>query len=189
VLSDAESEFGSAFWRLAAFQMQMATAGYFIRGAISVGKAYIDEVTVFGPALTEAHTGESTLARDPRIILTSSAVMTAKKHLTYYGEVPENAPHFRDILCDSDGQWFLNYLECILIAEEEHGPYYEELFKHKAVVEEKLVEHKDNPPIWSKYAWVAGYHNYFCDLHAHYFTDDHKVDIELFRASPTLIAE
>lgn len=185
---DAESEFGSAFFKLANFQFQMVIEGFFIRGALSVGDAYVDEITVFGSALSEAYAGESSLARDPRIILTSSAVKTAKKHLTYYGN-PQHAPHVRDILCDSDGQWFLNYLDCVLGAVDEYGPFYEEFLKHKMVVEEKLEEHRGNPPIWSKYAWVAGYHNYFCDLHSYYFSDDHKINMELFRASPTLITD
>lgn len=188
VLDDAESEFGAAFPELANFQFEMTLEGFFVRGALSVGDAYVDEIAVFGSALAEAFAGESVLARDPRIILTSSAVETGKKHLTYYAD-PKIAPHVRDVLRDSDGQWFLNYLDCVLIAEEEQGPFYEEFIRHKTIVEEKLVEHQSNPGIWSKYAWVAGYHNYFCDLHHRYFNDKHKINMELFRASPTLIVD
>jgi len=188
VLDDAESEFGSAFFKLAYFQFQMVLEGFFVRGALSVGEAYVDEITVFGSALVEAYAGEAELARDPRIILTSSAVKTAKKHLKYYKN-PRTAPHVRDVLRDSDGQWFINYLDCILIAEDEQGPFYEDFTKHKTIVENKLAEYKSNPGIWSKYAWVAGYHNYFCDLHSRYFNDEHRINVELFRASPALIVE
>ncbi|WP_155500118.1 hypothetical protein [Comamonas testosteroni] len=188
VHSDAEAEFGNAFMRLSAFQFKMAIRGYFVRGAISVGPAYIDEIAVSGDALMESYQGESKLARDPRIILTNSAVTAAKRHIEYYGK-PEYAPHVRDILKDADGQWFLNYLDTVLIAEHEHGPFYEELLMHKQAVELKLDIHKDNPPIWSKYAWVASYHNYFCDLHPSYFNDDHKIDVDLYKASPSLIIE
>lgn len=188
VRDDAEAEFGSAFSKLAIFQFQMVTEGFFIRGAISVGDAYVDEIAVFGSALSEAYSGESTMARDPRIILTASAIAAAKQHLTYYGN-PSYAPHTREILRDSDGQWFLNYLDCVLIAEDEHGPFYDQLEKHKAAVEEKLKEHRGNPPIWSKYSWVATYHNFFCDLHPRHFSDEHKVNVELFRATPTLITD
>lgn len=188
VRDDAESEFGDAFFKLGAFQFQMVLEGYFIRGALSVGNAYVDEVAVFGDALMEAYQGESSLARDPRIILTESAVKTTKQHLTYYGN-RRHAPHVREVLRDSDGQWFLNYLECVLWAEDESGPFYEEFARHKSAVETKLTEHKDNPPIWSKYAWVAAYHNYFCDLHSHHFDEGHKVNVELFRQSPGLIVD
>lgn len=186
VHSDAEMEFGNAFMRLAAFQFNMAIRGYFVRGAISVASAYVDEIVVFGDALAQAHLGESKQARDPRIIFTDSAVAAAKRHLSYYFP-PEHAPHVRDILRDADGQWFLNYLEAVLIAEDEHGPFYEEFIQHKAAVETKLAEHVANPPIWAKYAWVAGYHNYFCDLHSEHFGDEHRVNVDLFKSSPTLI--
>lgn len=186
VLSDAEIEFDRAFSRLATFQFKMAVRGYFVRGAISVAPAYVDEVVVFGDALTQAYKGESELARDPRIILTESAVRVAKNHLTYYSP-PAPAPQVRDILKDADGQWFLNYLDTVLIAEYEHGPFYEEFMQHKGAVEKKLAEHVANPKIWAKYAWVAGYHNYFCDLHSAYFGDEHRVNIDLFKATPSLI--
>lgn len=188
VRDDAEVELGRAFSKLAFFQFRMVMEGFFVRGAMSVGDAYVDEITVFGSALSEAYVGESSLARDPRIILTASAVSAAKQHLGYYGN-PRYAPHTRDVLRDSDGQWFLNYLECVLIAEDEQGPFYGEFEKHKLAVEEKLNEHRRNPPIWSKYAWVAGYHNYFCDMHRRWFSDEHKVNVELFRARPSLIVE
>jgi hypothetical protein len=149
-----------------------------------VGKAYIDEIAVFGDALIEAYKGESELARDPRIILTSSAVEAVKRHLSESNINPYYLPYVKNLLCDSDGQWFINYLDCLLIAENECGPLYEELLKHKLSVEKKLDEYKGKPKLWSKYAWVAGYHNYFCDAHSQHFNAEHKIDIELFRASP-----
>jgi hypothetical protein len=188
VHDDAESEFGSAFLKLGNFQFQMVLAGFFVRGAIAVGDAYVEETVVFGSALLEAYNGESKLARDPRIILTESAVAAAKQHLGYYGR-PENAPHVRDILRDADGQWFLNYLECVLWAEDEQGPFYDEFLQHKIVVEQKLEEFAAQPAIWAKYAWVAGYHNYFCDLHPIHFDEKHRIDVNLFRRSPGLISD
>ena len=188
IRSDAEVEFGSAFMSLKSFQFNMAVKGYFVRGAISVAPVYVDEIAVFGDALCEAYLGESKLARDPRIILTESAVCTAKQHIQCYPN-PKKAPHVSDILKDADGQWFLNYLEAVLIAENDHGPFYEEFLQHKQAVEKNLAVHANNPAVWAKYAWVANYHNYFCDLHSHHFNDEHRVDVELFKAKPTRIIE
>jgi hypothetical protein len=115
-------------------------------------------------------------------------VKAVKRLLKYYHS-SKFAPQARELLCDSDRKWFVNYLDSVLIAEDEHGPFYDEFLKHKASVEAKLSQHKDNPPIFSKYAWVAGYHNYFCDLHYRCFSDDHKIDDELFRAGPKLIVD
>lgn len=185
---DAEHEFGRAFFRLSGFQFEMARKGFFIRGALSVGSAYIDEIAVFGNALNESYIGESTFARDPRIIFTKSAVETTKKHLRYYAD-SDAAPHVQNILQDTDGQWFLNYLDCVLLAAQEQGPFYEEFLEHKKAVETKLERFKNEPTIWSKYAWVAGYHNFFCDLHDDYFDGGYKIDVDLFRTTPKLIVE
>ena len=57
------------------------------------------------------------------------------------------------------------------------------------MVEAKLTLHVSNPPIWSKYAWVAGYHNYFCDLHPEHFEAEHRIDVDLFRSKPSRIFE
>lgn len=188
VRDDAEVEFGSAFFKLGAFQFEMAISGYFMRGGLAVGEAYVDDIAVFGGALIEAYDGESKVARDPRIILTPTAIAAANQHLTYYTN-KRHAPHVRELVKDADGQWFLNYLECVLWAEDEQGPFYEEFARHKMAVEEKLRFYKDTPAIWSKYAWVAGYHNYFCDLHSHHFSDKHKVNVELFRQPLRLIVD
>ena len=187
VRSNAESELGNAFFKLGFFQFQMVLAGYFVRGAIALNDAYVDEIAVFGPALFEAYEGESVFARDPRIVLTPSAVVATRKHVGYYTD-PRSAPQVRNVLQDVDGHWFVNYLECILWAEDEHGPFLDELLSHKTVVEGKLTQYKDRPSIWAKYAWVAMYHNYFCDLHAHHFGDAHKIDVNSYVAGPSLIA-
>jgi len=189
--NDAVFESGIAFTCLAEFQLQMAIEGFFVRGALAVAPAYIDDIAVFGEALVEAYHGENHLARDPRIILTNTAMQAAKRHLKYYPDQTKS-PHVRAILKDSDGQWFINYLDCVLSKKEDGEPYYEELMQHKAAVEQKLADHKSNPPVWSKYAWVASYHNYFCDLHPHHFstknsTDSNRIDVGLFQVCPSLI--
>jgi hypothetical protein len=41
-------ELGGAFRAVAGFQFEMINAGFFIRGAISVGNAYVDDIAVVG---------------------------------------------------------------------------------------------------------------------------------------------
>lgn len=188
IRDDAESELGDAFGKLIDFQFHMATSGFFVRGAIAIGEAYVDDVAVFGDALLEAHVAETEVARDPRIVLTASAIEASQTHLQYYAN-PRRAPHVREVLRDADGQWFVNYLQAVLYAVDDHGPYYQELLKHKAIVEHRLTQYKSKPPIWSKYAWVAGYHNYFCDFHSDWFDGTYKIDLDLFRATPQLIVD
>lgn len=185
VRDDAESELGSVFWRLAFFQLSMVNQGFFLRGGISVGNLFMDERVVFGRGLIEAYRGERERARDPRIILTDSAKAAVKQHLIYYSD-PASSPQARELFVDADGQYFLNYLNTILLAENEQGPFYEELEKHKQSVEERLRICKDRPSLWSKYAWVAGYHNFFCDQYS-YFSEEYKVDLSKLQMSPSRI--
>lgn len=188
IRDDAEIEIGQAISKLMNFQFSMSLRGFFIRGAISIGNAFIDDIAVFGDALTEAYTGESKLARDPRIVLTERSVVATKHHLSYYGD-PRHAPQARDLLCDVDGQWFVNYLESVMIAVDEVGPFYEEFLKHKDAVESKLETYAGDPVIFQKYAWVANYHNFFCDIHSRYFSAEHRIDQRLFEARMTSILD
>lgn len=172
---DANVEIGLALAKLAEFQLSMAIEGFFVRGAVSVGSAYIDEIAVWGDALNQAYDGETKLAIDPRIILMPTMVDVAKRHFKY---------HASDLLCDSDGQWFINYLAYLVSEVELCGPLCDEALKHKASVEKNLLNYKSNPRVFSKYAWVAKYHNFFCDGHKEHFPDEYRIDVALFREGP-----
>jgi hypothetical protein len=185
IRDDAESELAAAFSKLADFQLIMANHGFFVRGAIAIGDLYIDDLTVFGQGLIDSYDGESKHARDPRVVLTKSAKEAVMQHVGYYS-VSSHSPHAWYLYKDADGQFFLNYLSSILIAEEEHGPFFEMLEKHKTVIEAKLQEYRDRPAYWAKYAWSAGYHNFFCEQHR-YFTDEHKIDLSQFQMQPSRI--
>ncbi|MYJ95951.1 MAG: hypothetical protein F4053_10300 [Proteobacteria bacterium] len=174
---DGEGELISALHDLATFQLKMVQAGFFIRGAVAVGDIYVDEIAVYGDALVDAHKGESKLAKDPRIVLTESA----KDVLQGYLDTPSisgGAQRSRGVWQDNDGQWFVNYLDTILIAEDQVGPFFSELKQHKGSVQSKLEEYGHDAAIFAKYAWTAGYHNDFCDFHG--FEARHKIDSDVF---------
>lgn len=185
IFHDAEAELGHVFNNLGYFQLEMVNHGFFIRGGLSIGELFMDDNIVYGPGLIEAYQAEADLARDPRIVLADTAAKAVKEHLTYYASV-ESSPQSRDLLIDTDGKYFINYLDSILIAEDEIGPEYEELLKHKNIIEECLIKYLSRPPLWTKYAWTANYHNYFCGLYT-YFSDEHKIDMSQYQMTPKLI--
>ena len=180
---DGEGELGAAFGDLAPFQLTMVNEGFFVRGAVSVGDVYVDEIAVFGEALLEAYRGERELARDPRIVLTESAKRRARTHVGYYRDRHES-PQNRVLVRDTDGQWFLNYLDAILVPGMD--PFFHELERHKASVQSRLDEYGRKPAIFSKYSWTAGYHNYFCDLHGF---QDYRIDVDAFAGERGFIAD
>lgn len=160
VLDDAESELGHVFFQLSYFQMIMTMEGFFVRGGIGIGDLYMDDITVFGNGLIDAHDAENTLARNPRIVLAPSAHQAVDQHLKYYA-TSDYAPQSNALLKDADGQYFLDYMTTLI--REDGGIFKNELERHKERIEEKLAKHRSSPPIWSKYLWSATYHNYFCD--------------------------
>ena len=160
VHDDAESEMGIIFSNLSWLQMEMVREGLFLRGGLAVGDLYMDGELVFGRGLLEAYEAESTMARDPRIVLAASARKYVRKHIGYYVSGPEGSPQYRDLLRDSDGQVFLNYLSCIL---DDDPPAFSLLSEHGHQVREMLNKFQSHPLIWSKYLWTASYHNFFCE--------------------------
>lgn len=162
---DGEIELGEMLRRIGAYQLEMAISGYFVRGAIAIGDLYMDDLAVFGVPLIEAHECESQRAVDPRIVVAPSCRLLAIEHLGYYGN-NEYAPLNSDLKCGSDGEWFVDYLEG-LILEPEYGVVgAAELAKHKVAIEAKLAQFAERPRIRSKYEWVAGYHNWFSNKYA-----------------------
>lgn len=185
IYDDAESELGNAFSELSYFQMAMSMEGFFVRGGIAIGDLYMDDIAVYGSGLMEAYNAETTLARDPRIVLAQSAQKAVDQHIEYYGR-RAHAPQNKDLLKDSDGQYFLDYMGTLI--GEEGDVYLNELTRHKVRIEEKLVEYRHRPAIWSKYLWAANYHNYFCE-HCPGVDESRRVDTDDFTLKPARIVD
>lgn len=185
VRHDAEVEMGYMISNLCTFQLMMTLRGFFIRGGIAIGNLYMDDEIVFGEGLIEAFEIEQNKARDPRIILSCSAIEYLKHHLKYYSSI-EQAPQYYHLLKDRDGQFFINYLYPIIEFEYDNFIGEEEILRHKQIVESRLMEHITEPPIWSKYFWVANYHNWFCD-HSRHFEEKHKIDLSNIPSGPDRI--
>lgn len=176
IYDDGEPELGTILMATAALQTQLALQGFFVRGAIAIGPAYVDDFGVFGGALLEAYEGEQKLARDPRVVLCASARAKAKQHIGYYAS-PTSSPQNLHLRQDGDGQAFVSYLEHLAPAPAEGGFGLEELQQHRDIVSGKLKQFAGNPVRWAKYEWVARYHNHFCDRYDEYCDDSYQVPI------------
>ena len=185
---DGEMESGMAFDRIGQFQLSMALGCFFVRGGLSFGDAYIDEIAVFGPALLDAYDAETRLARDPRIVITQSGQDVIDRHLEYYMR-GQHAPQNTDLKRDRDGQWFIDYLEATILSLDIEGPVidFESVQNHRDIVAEKLVAHQSDPRIWSKYEWVADYHNDFCTRYEQFFGEQYLIDTSAARGTITSI--
>ena len=184
IAQDGEMELGLLFNQLAIFQTLLATHGFFARGGVAIGEATIDEDIVFGPGLVKAYELESTKARDPRIVLSLEAEEAVKTHLEYYADQTD-APQTSEFLVDADGQLFINYLHAALLDDE---PRVDIIQSHKQQVESQLSAMLNQPEIWSKYAWVASYHNFFCVQNQDQIPSNLKIDMTQFTLRPRLLA-
>ena len=162
---------------LSSFQMSLTMEGFFVRGAIAIGDLYMDDIAVFGLALIEAIESEEKLAQFPRIVFAESARKAVDEYKGYYA-VEKHALLSSNILEDADGQYFLNYLNTVM--SEEHLSNKELLEKHKYSIEDMLTKHRRDLKVWSKYRWVATYHNDFCGT-CQEVDDSMRIDKKNFR--------
>ncbi|MCP1450345.1 hypothetical protein [Priestia megaterium] len=168
IRGDGEGELGNTFLNLSEYQLALALDGFFIRGGISIGPHFMDEETVFGPELIKAYELESQVAVYPRIILSEESKQDVKRFTRYYMDV-KGSPFYTELLEDMDGEWFLNYLDILFdifedeVAQKDFTSVYRSLEVHKTNIESALEKYSSNYKLLKKYAWLANYHNYFCD--------------------------
>jgi hypothetical protein len=140
-------------------QTELAVRKYFARGAITLDDFHAYDGLLFGPALVEAAQLEQEVANVPRIVLSSSICAAlidraeAGGESAFYGEVP--------VLVDEDGIAFVDYLGGAFQSDPEIV-LPEMLARHQEVVSDKLEKNLTNFHRWSKYRWVAEYHNATC---------------------------
>jgi hypothetical protein len=145
-------------------QHSLSTYGYFGRGAITFDRLHFNDGLVFGPALVEAVELERGVARDPRIVLSPAATIELRKGLRGEG-APTGTLGEPAVLLDEDGLAFVDYLSGAFQADPEFD-LPEQLARHRDTVSGELGRNLHNFERWSKYRWVAEYHNAICAEYA-----------------------
>ena len=160
-VEDGETEFGHIVLSAAQYQLGLALEGFFVRGALVQGEVYMDENTVFGAAIVEAHRLESSVAEYPRLILSERAVRIVQQHIGFYSD-PWRSPQANELLVGSDGLVYLNHLRAAVPSEDEEVlESFREIFsQHRAIVVQNLERNRNNLRILSKYLWLSSLHNY-----------------------------
>jgi hypothetical protein len=155
-----EPEFADVLRIFFEFQLGLALEGLLIRGGVALGGHYMDNDIVFGDALLEA-VDQDKSGGPPRITLAPSAVQLVRHHISFYGEV-SNSPHYIDLLEDSDGEIFLNYLNLPFEEFPDGEIFFEPIIGHFNVIKDGLLKYRSCPDVRAKYEWAARYHNYIC---------------------------
>ena len=144
-------------FQTAILQLQLASHGFFARGAISIGPHHVHDGMVFGPALVEAYRLENQKAVNPRVILSREACEILRSDMEGVS-APGDTTQADLLRVDQDGVVFIDYLKVLL---DEVDPD-DDLRRHRSLVEAKLAESRNESRKWGKYRWVAEYHNDFC---------------------------
>lgn len=167
IKDDGEFELGTIIEDAAAFQFGLALEGFFTRGGLALGNCYVDDIIAFGMPLLEAYKLESSKdkAQYPRTILSNDLNDLALSHLRYY-HPPEIAPHNKLLLRDSNGMYFINYLQGVIFDSSAHflaNNWLKLMMQHKQNTEKAIESHQDDLTIRRKYEWLATYHNFVMD--------------------------
>lgn len=135
-------------------QINLAAAGFFVRGALTLGPAHLENNLLYGPALVEAYDLERRVAVNPRIVLSSDAVGVLNAGMAEEGQ--KEGGYFR---VEQDGSVFIDYLDILLDDPEDPIPSLE---THRDMVRARLGETMSDSRKWEKYRWVADYHDAYC---------------------------
>lgn len=178
-----EGTLGFVLVALMWLQFRLTIEGFFAKGGVTVGDQFVDDDIMFGPALVEAvdlHRAE----RFPRVVADHQTLAVVNEHLGDYGDLTDNPFHHELMLDKRDGVVFLSYLAACQEADDVEEARLM-LSRHREAVLAQLAS--DHPPeISEKYAWVADYHDAYCDLHFPQWPElkvsDRQTDRRAFRS-------
>jgi hypothetical protein len=162
VRGEEESALGGLVLQASWLQLSLISAGFFVRGALTLGDFHILDGLLYGPALVEAYELETAVAIHPRIVLGETASLSLTRALDYYAE-PEWAPQNTTLMRDDDGNVFINYLG--ILFDEPDDPLHA-MSEHRDTIAEQLKRFRSTRRFWEKYRWVAEYHNAVCARYA-----------------------
>ncbi len=155
---DSELPIGLLTVFVAWFQYDMAMAGFFFRGAITLGNVCVTQKMAFGPALIEAVGLEQCHAVQPRIVVSSSAMREIEKHL--HSSILSQSPFATTLAVDLGNIIFLNYLS-LTVQELDDVEFYGRFHikRHREQIVTELARSNLPAAVADKYRWLANYHN------------------------------
>lgn len=166
LLSDANKKYaiGLLFHELldlAYGQAAMASLGFLVRGAVTVGNLYSKSNMIFGDALVRAYKMESKLAVYPRIVVDPVVLRVFEetgllKKDTHAHD--DERPYIRRLLSKgSDGIYFVDYLRAMSREYADHFDTF--MSQHAALIRSEASQMKELDGHSVKLTWLANYHN------------------------------
>lgn len=131
----------------AAFQLSFLAQGILLRGGVTYGDFFIDEIMVSGNGLLDAYELESEKAVSPKIIIGDVFAEDFKDSLS---------PHLRDLIANDneDGKYFINFASKSFFKDENDRKKIINEFLND--IQEKLKKENDEEII-NKLEWLEQY--------------------------------
>lgn len=138
-----------------ALQLSLLRKGFLIRGAVTVGNLYHDDLFCFGPALIEAAELEK-LSMYPRVVLDNNFLPSIMfNNPTVSADLTEGRCINNMVAKDLDGMSYIDYFN--VIPDDFEGDM-EEFFKYLHDLKKSIAEldnaSKNNINIRLKYSWM-----------------------------------
>lgn len=147
---------GTAF-----FQREMITAGFLVRGGISIGRHHETTYSMLSEALLDAHELESTQAKTPRVLLSKRLLNRIDK--IDDDDVRQEIKEY--VTIDTDDAAFLCYM--IFETEDEWCGGHQFYVDQRDLVSRKLEDDGCPRAVREKYEWIARFHNWCVRETAH----------------------
>jgi hypothetical protein len=160
VLSYRVDDRSAIFWLLSEIELALidiAEAGYLLRGAVTIGELYHSNNLVVGPALVEAYKLESTVAKYPRILIDSAVIRAARTKKARSHAPAQEVKYIKNFMTkDEDGNHYIDYISYENILKAGGTPQYYPGYLSKIA---KLIDVGLQIPdtkVHEKYQWLLG---------------------------------
>ncbi len=168
IIASAEFSVGG-LWHLLfsmdALAWNLIQQDVWVRGGVAVGGVFVDPEIVFGTGINEAYRLESVVSKNPRIILSRPVmekVVAFAETENWTMEIAQSR-----ILRDSDGVYFLNFLNDVAAANAESAKLEESRERPwviigsrvRGLIQARVDSTIDSPDIYAKAKWMADYWN------------------------------
>ncbi len=177
-------------------QIEIVSAGYLVRGALTLGEAHATAGRVFGPGIVTAYKLESELAIYPRIIIDPATLaFDTPEKIRLLKSAQHDIELEREYLGsllrrDSDGVWFIDYLRASQSEFDGGAPaYIDFILDHKNLVENGLKQFKNLNRVVGKYLWLANYHNTTVETFAEEALEEFDVEKDELRVDADLLVD
>lgn len=145
------------------FQSGLIGHGVLLRGVVTLGDVAERAGIIVGPGLSEAERLRDELPEVPRVVVDPRLLREAERNellRARHHTVPMELGYIRQLLReDSDGSWFVDYLEAFATELDEPSMYPDFLESHRRLVEQRL----ESSPVPSRssraWTWLRRYHN------------------------------